>query len=579
MERCELRRPRLVSFPFCSLISFLIVCVLLFSCRPAETPSPKPQPATTEQTAAAPGDEKGVTEPPTAPSDAAATAGRALYLRNCAACHGENGDGKGIAAAFLFPKPRDFGSQFRIVSSTNRMPSREDISGVLLRGMPGSAMPPWAHLSQADRDLLVEEVLRLRREGLKQLFVRQWIEDGEDPADIDENEKAEFVEVRMTPGDPLKTPAFGQPDAASIAAGKETFFKLGCHGCHGKEGKGDGQQEMVNAEGLPTSPRDYTLGIFKGSPDPASLYLRMALGMPGGGMPSTSQATPEQVVELMHYIRSLSTEQQREAAVLKRENITASRVGAIDELVDADAWADVATVGLRMTPLWWRNDAHPDLQVQAAHDGATLALRLSWHDESPDLHKAGSQMFDDAVAVELFGGSAEPFFGMGDPDSNVDVWFWDADRQDPDFTVENEYPRTVVDDYPFSETAVATAEYDRPGTKLAEQPDISLPARASSNQIVPVVDADGGSDLAAGGPGSVTFRIPKNQFVRARGEWQDGRWTVVMTRALAVQSDGGGVELEPGGRASAAFAVWDGSHQDRDGKKSITIWQDLELEQ
>jgi hypothetical protein len=38
------------------------------------------------------------------------------------------------------------------------------------------------------------------------------------------------------------------------------------------------------------------------------------------------------------------------------------------------------------------------------------------------------------------------------------------------------------------------------------------------------------------------------------------------------------VSLEPGGRASVAFAVWDGVHQDRDGKKSITIWQDLEIE-
>jgi DMSO reductase family type II enzyme heme b subunit len=458
------------------------------------------------------------------------------------------------------------------------MPSRQDIAAVLRRGMPGSSMPPWAHLSQADRDLLVDEVLRLRREALNRLFVRQWIEDGEDPADIDPDEKAEFVEARMTAGDPLETPEFGQPDEASIAAGKETFFKLGCHGCHGKEGKGDGQQQMVNAEGLPTSPRDYTLGIFKGNPDPASLYLRMALGMPGGAMPSTSQATPEQVVELMHYIRSLSTEQQREAAVLKREKITASRVGAIAELADDAAWSDIAAVGLRMTPLWWRNDADPDMQVQAAHDGATIALRLSWHDESPDLHAADSQMFEDAVAVELFRGDAEPFLGMGDPTANVDVWFWDADRQDPAFTVENEYPRTVVDVYPFSEQAVATAEYDRPGTKLADQPAISLPALASGNQIVPGGDTGGGSDLSVGGPGSVTFRIPKSQLVTARGEWKDGRWTVVITRELAVESEDDGVALEPGGRASVAFAVWDGSHQDRDGKKLITIWQDLELE-
>ena len=32
------------------------------------------------------------------------------------------------------------------------------------------------------------------------------------------------------------------------------------------------------------------------------------------------------------------------------------------------------------------------------------------------------------------------------------------------------------------------------------------------------------------------------------------------------------------GHASVAFAVWDGMHKDRGGQKSITIWQDLEIE-
>jgi hypothetical protein len=36
--------------------------------------------------------------------------------------------------------------------------------------------------------------------------------------------------------------------------------------------------------------------------------------------------------------------------------------------------------------------------------------------------------------------------------------------------------------------------------------------------------------------------------------------------------------LTAGQRASIAFAVWDGGQQDRDGKKLVTIWQDLELE-
>ena len=35
------------------------------------------------------------------------------------------------------------------------------------------------------------------------------------------------------------------------------------------------------------------------------------------------------------------------------------------------------------------------------------------------------------------------------------------------------------------------------------------------------------------------------------------------------------ISLEPGDTALVSFAVWDGSAGDRDGKKSVTIWQEL----
>ena len=36
------------------------------------------------------------------------TPAQSLYARHCAGCHGMQGDGKGAAAAFLFPKPRRY---------------------------------------------------------------------------------------------------------------------------------------------------------------------------------------------------------------------------------------------------------------------------------------------------------------------------------------------------------------------------------------------------------------------------------------------------------------------------------------
>ena len=508
--------------------------------------------------------------------------GRELYLHHCAACHGDLGNGKGIAAAYLFPKPRDFrAGKFRLVSTKNNVPTHENLDAVLVRGMPGSSMPPWNHFSADQRKLLVEEVIRIRREGATQQYVTM-LKDEEELTDDEiadagvQEEINQFVDTRSTPGETSEVPPIGEPDAASIARGKEIYVRQSCHSCHGKEGKGDGGQKMIDDEGLPTAPRDFTRGIFKGGHDPASLYRRIAYGMPGTPMPSSSKLTPEQMVDLVHFTRSLSDEKARQAAILQRRKISVERVKQLPERPVDDAWAGIESSELQTMPLWWRDDSDAGLKVQAVHDGKSIALRLSWRDESHDRHAGTTTSFEDAVAVEIYHGVAEPFIGMGDGKKPVDVWYWDADRQDAP-SVEDVYPNTVVDIYPFNEQQVATAEFDRTGTKNSSQPDVSLPARASGNPIVPSDKHAAGSSLTVGGPGTVTFRIPKSKHVTAHGEWNDGRWTVLMTRALTVSLDEG-VSLSAGGKASVALAIWDGSKRDRDGKKLITIWQDLELE-
>lgn len=536
-----------------------------------------------EETSIAPERERHAEESKTVPRTD--ELGQQLYARHCAACHGAEGDGQGLAAAYLFPKPRNIqAGRFRLISTSNTVPSREDLHAILRRGMPGSSMPPWGHLSQAERDALVDEVMRLRLLGAREHYVKMLKEeeeltDDEIAAEDVQEEIQEHVDRFKTPGDSTVVPEIGAPTEEGMVRARETYAKYGCLQCHGKEGKGDGVQKMIDEEGFPTAPRDFTAGIFKGGADPASLYRRIAYGMPGTPMPSSSQMTPEQMVDLVHYIRSMSTETQRQAAVLNREQIAVKALGSLPGAAGDEAWADVPSVALRMTPLWWRDNADPDLRVQAMHDGTTMAVRISWSDEQQDRHAASGSSFEDAAAMQVYRGDAEPFLGMGGPKAAVDVWFWDADRQGQPLAVEELYPRAVVDIYPFSETVVATAELDRDGARTADQPDISLPARASGNQIVPPGDPSGASSLTGGGPGTSTFRPPTSQHVHAVGQWHDGRWTVVMTRPLALDAAEDGVSLQPGDKASVAFAVWDGTAQDRDGKKLITMWQDLLLEE
>lgn len=514
------------------------------------------------------------------------TAGQRLYAQHCAGCHGSTGDGNGPAATFLFPKPRNFQfGKYRLVSTENQVPSQADLEALLVRGMPGSSMPSWAHLKPEERTLLAQEVYRLTGEGarlryLENLKKEQGLTDEDIKAPDVQEEIAGFVKSRTTPSEPAAVPAISNSDPTAIARGKEHFIKQGCVSCHGNEGKGDGVKKMADDEGFPTRPRDLTRGIYKGGHDPASLFLRIARGMPGTPMPSAPSLNETQVVDLIHFLRSLSTEEQRQAPILKREKISVARVGSLPGNSDETAWNVAPKASIRLMPLWWRDDAVPQVQVQSLHDGRTIVFRLEWDDPTPSLHAGKVEAFKDAVALELVGGRDEPFLGMGSTATPIDLWMWDADRGQAGGDLENINPRVVVDWYPFTEqAAVTTAEYSRPGTKTSEQAEIALPAKSVGNQVTrAAAHPTGGSSLAAAGPGSTTFRFAKSQLISASGRWSQGRWTVLMRRSLNVASPNDGVTLVPGQRASVAFAVWEGSHRDRNGQKQVTIWQDLELE-
>lgn len=578
-RRRHWQRPRLVT----------AVGVLGLSCacwfvQTAKTESP---PATAATQPNEPGSPSSVPQLDTtfvaAPAAESGMLGKELFARHCAACHGADGNGQGIAGRFVFPKPRDFQSgQFRLISTSNNVPSRDDLHAVLLRGMPGSSMPPWGHLSQPERDALIDEVMRLRSLGAQQRYIKMLKEDelltDEEIAAADvQQDIQEFAERFTTPGESTAVPEIGTPTAEGMLRARETYAKFACLQCHGAEGKGDGVQKMIDELGHPTAPRDFTAGIFKGGSDPASLYRRIAYGMPGTPMPSANQLTPDQIVDLVHLIRSMSTEEQREQAVLKRERIVVRRIAALPADGNATNWSNVPAVKLRTMPLWWRNDADPGLQVQAAHDGRSIAVRMTWKDMAANDLATRSEAFEDGIAIELYRGPTEPFIGMGDPRVPLDVWYWDADRQRA-ADVDIQYPRMVADIYPFNESQVETAEFQREGTQRDRQPPISLAAKAVGNAIVPGDTKSGASNLTGGGPGSTTFRIPFSQLVSAQGDWSDDRWTVVMRRPLAIPENADGVPLVPGETVSAAFAIWNGSFQDRDGRKVITIWQDLQLE-
>ncbi len=204
--------------------------------------------------------------------------GRALFLENCAACHGTEGDGRGPFAPYLFPPPRDFTSEEIRVRSTpaGAAPTRDDVATTILRGIPGTGMPSFPNLSPEERRSIADHLLSLRKA---------------DPA---------------APVGPMPKSFSADP----VASGKDAYEKARCDLCHGAEGKGDGPITTALAAewGSPHLARDLTKGaLYEGGSTAEDVYRTLTTGMPG--TPMTSYAgilTDAERGDLARYVASIA---------------------------------------------------------------------------------------------------------------------------------------------------------------------------------------------------------------------------------------------------------------------------------
>lgn len=197
--------------------------------------------------------------------------------------------------------------------------------------------------------------------------------------------------------------------------------------------------------------------------------------------------------------------------------------------------------------------------ARAIHDDENLYVLLEWSDTSASASASRVQDFTDAAAVQFpaDGSESVPPLCMGDPTRSVNIWQWRASWQEhPDPSILEEYPNTVVDDYPFSDDPVFA------------------PGRALENPVAPGVHGTSVDNLVAGGFGSLTS--DEVSPVQGVGEWRGDRWRVVFSRPLEVGREGN-VELPVGTKTNLAFAVWDGAAGERNGMKSVSGFATLSV--
>jgi cytochrome c oxidase cbb3-type subunit 2 len=484
--------------------------------------------------------------------------GKAVYEKQCAPCHGSDGAGAGPAAYLLYPKPRDFvAASYRLVSTWDGVATDADLFRTISRGIPGSAMPSWYHLPERTRWALVHTI-----KG----FASRPFEIASPTA---ESPQAGVVQV--------------PPEVAETEDGRRRaaeLFAKGCASCHGAAGKGDGQEKQIDNEGYPTRPRDLTAGIFKGSPAPEHLFRRMVAGMPGSPMPSSGfLADGTAGWDMVHFILAMSSPAQRQRSEMRRFRIAAPKVPQLPRHPDDGAWRAAPSVHLHLMPLWWRFQRPEELTVQALHDGRELALLLSWADDTHDHTAIRPQDFRDAVAVELALAPDPPFFAMGEAGRFVNLWMWKSERQsdlEPAFQdLEKVYPRLGIDAYP--NLALSPLEQPARHALTLESDPTFVTGWGAGNIVSDPTRKSAVEDLASQGFGTLSARPRPDQQVEGSGVYATGTYRVQLRRTLKASGERA-ASFRPGSTVPVAFAVWNGSAGDRDGKKSVTIWQDLVLE-
>ncbi|MCL4787060.1 MAG: c-type cytochrome [Verrucomicrobia bacterium] len=486
-------------------------------------------------------------------ADLSAARGKAVYDQHCAACHGANGDGHGPAAVWLYPKPRDFSAGLFKIKSTpgQSLPTDADLLRSVQQGLPGSSMPGFGYLSAEDQRDVVQYV--------KQLTAR---------TDASGQRVNLFTQAAAVGAlaEPVKVPTEPAATVQVLAHGREVYQRMQCYLCHGETGAGDGTQvpTLKDIAGLPVRPRDFNTGLFRGGHTGPDLYLRIHNGMPGTPMiPYGNEVmTPDERWALVHYVRSLRrTDVAVNDLLLPQDGVI--RVQSVVKLpadpMDA-AWERFDPVRVPLNPLWPEPQQVYAVAVTAVTDGRKLALLLHWRDELPQHTAIRVQDFQDAAAVQFSMTGDYGFIGMGDAQHPVNLWHWKAGAQaeiagrgEP--AMEDAYPSLRVDGWiPASFNTAADA-----GNVTA------LPHKS------PIEDAN------ARGFGSFRPQPPAQQNVLGTGVWHDGNWNVVFIRDLK-SKDKDDVKFIETQRVPIAFAIWNGEQGDRNGRKMVSNWFQLQFD-
>jgi mono/diheme cytochrome c family protein len=481
--------------------------------------------------------------------------GGPLYQKLCSQCHGEKGDGLGVAAPRLQPSPRDFtAGKFKVRHTpSGALPTDEDLEHIIRVGMPYTSMPTWNQLSDAQISELVAAVKSF----------------SPDFANPEKKPKAVAIP---------KAPDFSQESAKK---GKEVYARIGCPACHGQLGRGDGTSAPALKDDWnhPIRPADLTKRwTFRGGPTREDVYRTFTTGMNGTPMPSFAESLSDaERWQLVDYITSLDRRDAPGYAELLQVQSTSDEIDLArgKELFVSAPPAYFPVIGQVTEPGRAFHPSANGVTVRAIYNSREIGFLVTWHDMRADVsgHNAPGLVVPPAEDQAEDAAAAAP---AGAAAAGGDVW---GEEAAPAPAPATEGAGGDI----WGEEGAAPSAAGTPQTEFSDAVAIQLPNQLPSGARKPYflfgdeqnpvdlwfVDLATKAATRYNGAGSGNLSLVEGEDVSAVASYDRGEWSVVFKRALR---GSGGLTFAEGQYVPIAFSLWDGAQRERGNKRGLTRW-------